>query len=510
MKQRHNILKAGWLFLTAVLLVFVASCKSDDDAKVTGLSVTRDGTTIQDLHFNSSEMTTMLGVTTDGEWTAEIPAADTTWLHITPHAGPGWAYTDTAATNRNAYIKVSVESNREAQRTSQITLKAGNLSQIVTVTQDGTSTDPNDPFESAWDMVRNLKMGYNLGNTLDSNPEGDWWDPTGKTTKDYETAWKQPVTTQQIIDDIHAQGFNIIRVPVTWAPHMDANNNIDATWMARVKEVVDYCLKDGGYCIINVMHDTGTRSKEKQKLGGWLYADMASYPEQTVRYQAIWKQIAETFKDYDEHLIFESFNEILDEKSSWSAPAPGDDSYEAVNKLQQDFVNVVRATGGNNEYRNLAITTYSATGNENTTNHGDPLAELTLPKDVHSNHIYLSIHSYDPYNFCSNNSGKDANGKEYDYNKNIFDDECMTTIDGVVNRVSKRANALNIPFIFGEFGAIDEAKSMDERVKYATYVSTKLHGLHTTGLWWMGLYNRSKNEWYEQRIVDALKAGFGI
>ena len=276
---------------------------------------------------------------------------------------------------------------------------------------------------------------------------------------------------------------------------MDENDVIDATWMSRVEEVVNYALKDSGYVILNVMHDVGS--------GSWLTTDPDAYATSTVKYQTIWRQIAEHFKDYGDHLIFESFNEILNKNYSWTAPAAGSSDYETINKLQQDFVNVVRSTGGNNAYRNLAVTTYSATGNAAAALNG-----LEKPTDVHPNHLYLTVHSYDPYNFCNDNSGVDADGNAYDWNIKVFDDDCKSQIDDIVAMVKNRANALDMPFVFGEFGAIDENKSMDERVKYATYVASALKNEHTTGLWWMGLYDRKANNWYEQRIVDALKDVF--
>lgn len=261
--------------------------------------------------------------------------------------------------------------------------------------------------------------------------------------------------------------------------------------MTRVEEVVNYVLKAGCYCVINVMHDTGEK--------GWLYADMGDYATRTAKYQAVWKQIAERFKNYGEKLVFESFNEILNKQRSWTAPAAGDGAYQAINKLQQDFVNTVRATGGNNEYRNLAITTYAATGNK-----AVALAELAVPTDVHPSHIYLTIHSYDPYNFCENNAGKKADGSSYDYNILVWDADCEAEVSKVVNQVAKRADELGIPYVFGEFGAIDNKKNINERVKYANYVAAQFKVHNTTGLWWTGLFDRKTLTWTEPQLVSAL------
>ncbi len=484
------------LFLTTALVL--QGCSDDDKGSTaaTTLSVTRDGVEISEISCSMGEMTAMLAINTDGDWTASVPDADTTWLSITPHQGYGWEVNDTSATNTKSYIKVTVARNTGDARTSTITIVAGSLSKVITVSQNGRTNSSDDPIETVWDMIDNFTLGYNLGNTLDSNPTGDWWDPTGKTPTDYETSWGQPVTTQAIIDAIYDKGFKLFRVPVTWGAHMDENYQVDEAWMDRVEEVVNYVLShDDAYCIINVMHDTGEN--------GWLYADIDAYPTITVKFQALWEQIATRFRDYDGRLIFESFNEILNASYSWTAPSAGDGAYDAINNYQQDFVNVVRATGGNNEYRNLAVTTYSATSSQ------VPIDEFVLPTDVHDNHIYASIHSYDPYNFCNDNSGTNSDGSEYDWNVYVFDSSCTSEIDAVFSRLTTRFNNVGIPFILGEFGAIDEGKDMSERVSYATYVAQKLKAAGTTGLWWMGLYDRSSDNWYEDRIVSALFTAFG-
>lgn len=495
--MRKNILNTALL----LLLAFVAGACSDSDTTKSVDNGRRSGAgTILELLDNNEEALSslnlsmgvnnyILGVNCDGDWTASV---DADWVTLSNYAGYGF-------TNKLSYTKISVPKNEGSERTATLTISTGSLTKTLLISQKGPGADPDDPFETSYEMVENLKMGYNLGNTLDANPWGSWWDPSTKTIADWETSWGQPLTTQEIIDAIAAKGFNIIRIPVTWYPHMDAQDNVSAEWMNRVQEVVDYVLNAGCYCILNIQHDNGAANGRTDG-GAWLYADIDDYPALTVRYQKLWKQIAEHFKDYDEHLIFESFNEILNKSYSWTAPSSATDgAYQAINKLQQDFVNVVRETGGNNKYRNLAVTTYSATGTSDVA-----LQAFELPDDPSNNHLYLSIHSYDPYNFCNYNAGKNQDGSEYDYNIYVFNEDCEATIDGVFARVSKRASEVGVPFIFGEFGAIDESKSTNERIKYAKYLKTKFQQYETAGLWWMGLYNREDDEWYDEEIADAL------
>ena len=144
---------------------------------------------------------------------------------------------------------------------------------------------------------------------------------------DYEKAWNQPVTKPELFKMFKDAGFNAIRVPVTWYPHMEAKFNLNGTvwdvandgigtkiqeaWMKRVHEVVDYVISQGMYCILNIHHDTGAANT------AWLVASENDYAKQKERFEAVWKQIAEEFKDYDEHLHFEGYNEMLDPYDSW-------------------------------------------------------------------------------------------------------------------------------------------------------------------------------------------------
>jgi len=271
--------------------------------------------------------------------------------------------------------------------------------------------------------------------------------------------------------------------------------------MDRVQEVVDYVLNTGSYCVLVVHHDAGARSAGRQDSAAWLTGDPDNYASNSVRFKYLWTQIANRFKDYDDKLIFDGFNEILDKNWSWTPPTSSTDAtYTTINKLLQDFVDAVRATGGNNEYRNLMINCYSSSSSQVV------LDALQVPTDVHPNHILLSIHSYDPYWFCNDTNAK-ADQEYYMYS---FDSQCTNEIDAMFARVDKRCEELAIPYIFGEFGAIGTHPDMAERIKYAQYLTKKFNEYGTTGLWWMGLYDRSGKKWYEYEIVNALMAGMGI
>lgn len=486
MKPRH-IFYAVLLFFTTLTsqsctdVENAPSYTGRSDGPATKLNIMRDSVLLgDDISFSMGASNVILGVECDGDWTAEL--SDNSWVEVSNHAGYGFI-------DRWSFLKVSVQKNDGDARTSTLTLRSGSLMKTLTLSQNGTGTDPGDTFPSSFATLENLSLGYNLGNTLDSWPVGSWWDPTVKSPTDWEQGWGQPITTPEIINSIASKGFNIVRIPVTWGPHMDEAGNVDAAWMARVKEVVDMVLDAGMYCIVNVQHDTGASNT------AWLIADMEVYPTASVRFKKLWTQIANTFRDYGDHLMFEAFNEILytNNNSGWTAPAAGNDCYEAIRRYHQDFVDAVRATGGNNEFRNLVINPYAG-GNSQVV-----LNEMAVPQDKHSNHILMSVHSYDPYNFCNENG---------EWTIYVFNDECKTEIDGVFQRVIKAGSDLGIPVFFGEFGAIDEDKELSERIKYAQYMAQNFKANGTVGLWWMGLFARKTLKWFDQELVDAMFNSF--
>ena len=478
-----------WLICAALFTIhcslFTACTDVDNKPSYTGrsegpatkLNIMRDSTAVGDaITFSMGATSTILGVECDGDWTAEV--SDNSWVDVSNHAGYGFF-------DRWSFLRVNVQKNQGEARSTTLTFKSGSMQKTITLTQNGTGTDPGDTFPSSFSTLEEFRLGYNLGNTLDSWPVGDWWDPTVKSPTDWEQGWGQPITTPEIIGAIAQRGFNIVRVTVTWGPHMDSEGNVDAAWMARVKEVVDMVIDAGMYCIVNVQHDTGSANT------AWLIANMDVYPTASPRFKKLWTQIANTFKDYGDHLLYEAFNEILYTNSNdgWSQPAAGSSHYEAIRRYHQDFVDAVRATGGNNEYRNLVINPYAG-GNSQVV-----LDEVVVPNDVHANHIMMSVHSYDPYNFCNDNG---------EWSILTFNQECKDEIDAVFSRVMKRSSDLGIPAFFGEFGAIDGKKDSGERIKYAQYMAQKFKANSTAGLWWMGLIDRPSLNWYESEIVDAL------
>ena len=377
--------------------------------------------------------------------------------------------------------------------------------------------DPVEPgsWETAADAVKNMGAGWNLGNTLESN-SGDvnnmWieakavWNPGYKLTPtDYETAWGQPVATRELIHMFKEAGFNAIRVPVTWYPHMGTvivNGNfwdksswtgfdVDRVWLARVKEVVNYVIDEGMYCILNVHHDTGTATT------AWLRADKQVYASVKDRYVSLWTQIATEFESYGERLVFESFNEMLDVTNTWNYVSKAAD--DMINTINADFVSAVRATGGNNVKRNLILNTYAASPDKRV------LQDFKLPQDISEGHLMAEVHSYAPYTFAFNPSESDTWQP-----KTVFDDACDREVRSIIDDVGQYLVARGIPCILGEFGADTRegpARAESELSKQAACYVSQAAKYNIACFYWMGLSDgtdRSVPKWTKEALKNAV------
>ena len=252
--------------------------------------------------------------------------------------------------------------------------------------------------ETAFEAAANFGPGWNLGNTLDSTSYNlndakagkvGWIVQWGKKDTQgnllpeaWETAWGQPIVTEKIVDYILSLGFSTVRIPITWAEHIGEDDQIDPRWMARVKDVVDLFHSKGIYVIINMHHDGGA--------DGWLETSEESYNTYGQRFASVWTQIAQTFEGYDERLLFEGFNEMLDASNNWNTPSP--DAAKWLNAWNALFVDTVRATGGNNALRNLILMTYSGGGAEGN------FTSFALPEE-NPEHLMITVHNYDPQAF---------------------------------------------------------------------------------------------------------------
>ena len=300
--------------------------------------------------------------------------------------------------------------------------------EIASMYANMPAADKTGMSSDAFALAAKLSIGWNLGNSLEAYDDGT--DPTAS-----ETSWRNPITTKEMIDSVAAAGFKTVRIPVRWYPHMTEQGDtihIDAKWLARVKEVVQYCLNDGLYVIINTHHELWLENHP-------FYADSASIYQ---RERKLWTQIATVFRNYDEHLLFAGTNEV--HLSGTNAPG-SPENYAVQNGYNQIFVNTVRATGGKNAYRNLIVQTYRADANWGT----DP---FKIPTDVTPNRMMIEVHYYDPWNYCGMDStkfwgapykakGVDKDGQEADMEK------CFAKLKTLY--VDK-----GYPVIMGEYGVV--------------------------------------------------------
>lgn len=344
-------------------------------------------------------------------------------------------------------------------------------------------TEKSNKFETAAMCVEKMKIGWNIGNSLDST--GSWIDKSDPIN--FETTWGNPVITGALIHSVKESGFHAVRVPVTYLEKMDANGKVDEKWLARVKQVVDQILDEDMYCIINVHHDTGGGEE------AWLRADSEMlHNGMAERYVSLWKQIAAYFKDYDEKLLFESFNEILDKDSNWGGS--DQDSYDTVNQLNQHFVDTVRSSGGNNACRNLIVATYGASSAESQVN------GFLVPTDTVPGHLIAEVHIYDPGKFCN---GEDS----------TWDSADEKALDQIFERLNRKIiTAQNVPMIVGEFGSQDKfgtAEYTAERAKYAACFVEKAKEYGITCFWWddggsMKLFDRLGAKPCCEPVIEAM------
>lgn len=331
---------------------------------------------------------------------------------------------------------------------------------------------------SSAEIVKDMKIGWNLGNTLDCYDYSDY-------ATDGETAWGNPKTTKAMIDAVKAAGFNAVRIPVSWNDHLNGDT-IDKDWLNRVNEIVDYVIDNDMYAIVNVHHDDYT----------WLNPSKSDEARVKARLVKIWEQISQQFKDYDEHLLFEGMNEprIIGGQDEWSCGTA--EEREVINNLFAAFIDTVRKSGGNNATRTLIITGHAAAMDETA------IKSIKIPDDEH---IIVSIHAYSPYSFALDQSGTssftDADKAELDKNFDLIKTELIDK---------------GTPVIIGEFGSLNKNNTGD-RVKHMEYYisAAKERGI-TCFIWDNGvkegegafaLLDRNNCTWYFKEIVDAAMNG---
>lgn len=401
----------------------------------------------------------------------------------------------TSATSQSQNVSSYADIKAESSVTSTAsTTAAEHTSKSTESSTDTTKASENKPSQIAGKMrnitsqqlVEDMTFGWNLGNTLDvcqADRDGD-----GKINEHVEagekvdeTLWGNPKATKELFTSLKKNGVNAVRIPVTWRDHMDSDGNIDREWMDRVQQVVDYAYSQGMYVIINVHHDGGG----DPKFGAWIIEESQNdYNTFLKKYKNVWKQIAERFKNYSDYLIFESMNEVGFDTLYNKNKA---DAYNLINKINQDFVDIIRATGGNNAKRHLLIAGYY-TDIERTC---DSLYKMP---DDKAGRCILSVHYYTPWDFCTCD-------RKHTWGTNSE----VRQMETLIGKMKKNFVDKGIPVIIGEYAASGSDLSS------CIFFIEKLNKLCSdygiaTFIWDSGSQvNRKTYKWRTPQYLEALK-----
>lgn len=344
---------------------------------------------------------------------------------------------------------------------------------------------------TAQQVASQMKVGWNLGNTLEAICG--------------ETAWGNPVTSQALINAVKAAGFNTVRIPCAWDCHT-SNGVIDANWLARVKQVVDYCINNNMYAIINIHWD-----------GGWLDDHINAQDQASVnaKQRNYWTQIANYFKNYNEHLLFASANE---------PPANDATQMSILLSYHQTFIDAVRATGENNSSRTLIIQGPSTNiDNTNTLMN-------TMPTDQIANRLMVEVHYYTPWQFCGLTADADW-GTMFYYWGNGYHSTREASRNATWGEESEVERSLGlmktkfadkgIPVLIGEFGAIKRTNPVDlslhiaSREYFNKYVVSSAVSKGMIPVYWdngasdFAIFNRNTATVSDQGVVNAIMQGAG-
>lgn len=478
------IMKTTILKVMLLLVIFGGSIACSDDDKKTAEETNALAISPEQLDFDAIGGPSIINVhaPNDDSWTLTSSAG---WLTIDKPAGSGVTYN----------IAITVATNdTETARTATIVLASGSETRNLEITQAGKDPAPVFVYDIAPDpsnmgaftsvqLAANMQAGWNLGNTLEA---------TGG-----ETAWGNPMATKQLIDAVKAAGFDTVRIPVAWSNFSNSSNfTINETWLNRVEEVVNYALDNNMYVIMNEHWD-----------GGWMQPTNARKDYVNNRLAVMWKQIATRFRNYDYHLIFAGSNEVMVDGDYGT---PTSEYYTAQNSFNQTFVTTVRATGGRNAYRYLAVQGFN-------TNIDHTVNFATLPVDVTPNRLLMEVHFYDPYNFTLN-----ENSTITQWGATATDPAATETwanetyIDAQFQKMKTKFIDNGVGVILGEYGAIvrtDVPGSETYRLNYLHYVSNsaRTHGI--VPVYWdngfignhtMAIFNRNTGEVVYPDVVDVI------
>nr|WP_091697972.1 cellulase family glycosylhydrolase [Algoriphagus locisalis] len=432
-----------------------------------------------ELEFGSAAETLQVSVTSNQSWEVQNEAS---WISVNPSQGTG-----------NAQISIlAVDNTTGAVRTTVLNLRSGTVIQPIRIRQEASEeqfpdyhipADNTDMREiSSLDLAAEMGIGWNLGNSLEAIGG--------------ETAWGNPKTTKAFIDEVKAAGFNSVRIPVAWSKFSNPETyEIDAAWMARVQEVVDYVIDNEMYALMNIHWDEG-----------WMQPTFAQQDYVNDRLEKMWVQIALNFRDYDDHLLFAGTNEVMVD-GDYGTPKP--EYYQVQNSFNQTFVDAVRSTGGRNTYRNLVVQTFNTN-----IDHGVNFFEM--PTDETDDRLMVEAHFYDPYEFALREdeiiTQWGANATDPSKTANWGGE---SHVDAQFQKMKTKFIDKGIPVLLGEYGAIMKKAEENHRylVDYLSYVTKSMvsHGLVPfywdngyAGDYGFALFDRNDGSQLHPDLIEAI------
>lgn len=456
-----NLIKTISLFFVGAITLTMTSCGEKDEPE----SIPEVKVLEQEIKFAALDASdTDVTFSATENWKSTSDAA---WCTVNPSQGISGA-------SKKITIHAADNTSKEA-RVAHVTVKTvagGKTIANITVLQSGYVEKPSYDVDSNAPegmkstnigLVKKIKVGWNLGNTC----EAGIWDGWNDDDLNIETNWLSPKvkTSKAMFTALKEAGFNAIRIPVRWYLHADSDLHINDRWIARVKDIVDYAVSQDMYVILNSHHDN------------WYDRLPVGYNESDIqtKFKNMWTQIATYFKNYDEHLIFAGANEIIklnsDGSENWGNP--NDQNFKFVNDLMQLFVNTVRSTGGNNEWRCLMVQPWACNPANAVTD------KFILPTDTKENRLIVEYHCYDPYNYATPKTQHEVSQTDYNNIANSF------------SKLNTKFVAKGIPCIMAEFGSTQDntySKGKDAadkiRAEYHTFVVKEAKKYGIPGFYW--------------------------
>ena len=409
------------------------------------------------------------------------------------------------AAQANSMVQAFIKSQENAKNQSEEQKKQA--ASLITFNRDIAVKDSGQKTFNeitAINLVREMKTGWNLGNTLDATG--------GKKDLESEISWGMPKTTKAMIDGLAASGIKTIRIPVSWSRHIiDRQYTIDPKWMARVKQIVDWAIENDMYVILNIHHDNYSKNDKMPAFSGFYPTDK-NYDESLRFVSNVWAQIALAFNNgYDEHLVFESLNEprLCGTGEEWwydQSSALSREAMTNVNKLNQAILDTIRQSGGNNKKRIVACPSLQASPES------AMAYTFKMPQDydMSKKRLIVSVHMYSPYNFAMEAPGISK-----------FTPDVEKEFKNTFKRLNDTFIINGYAVYIGEYGATNK-NNLDERVKwFSSYIkNSQKYGiaciLWDNGVWKVegndfsehyGFYNREKQTWYFPEIINAINEG---